>query len=364
MQPLTVLSACAVILVLTTSVAPLPLETSELQQPTGNLPTPPEQGLAAKNLAASSSRAATPSPDNLNPLRVRMPRGVGFHEADYAVRAAAAVQTVIPALNTRVTPAALAAAAPTRAVFSRQSTCVTVSPAINCEPVPDQVFEPVSNSFETVVAVYEAAPDTDPFPYLASVVDPSILSLSDDSDAQPPPTTGDAPRPDSDDAPPTSTKKSQPTLKAQLDTLDRTVLVSKFVGSPATVVVSPDAGPESEPVSSAAAPSAVPHKARAVAAQSGSQRERRGRRLTLTRSLSGSSLHPDSDPNPHPHPHPINPRTVGSLPVAEPTLRAVLVKPSKGDTGVMRRTASPRVSVRPGVSVLNMPVEVSGGDQA
>ncbi|KAM5540279.1 hypothetical protein V8D89_006098 [Ganoderma adspersum] len=320
MLPLTILSACAAVLLLPASAAPLPFETSDLQQPAGILATPSEQGLDADNLATSGAARSG---------ALRVPRGVGFREADYAVSAATAAQTVIRAQSTKATPAVLAAAAPTRAVFSRQ--VADACALADCSGL---------------LASSASATGTDPStlsqPAVDPLLNPASLSASNNalaaSLAEPPRTTADGPGPEvrpyaikakadpalsqnqsqlDDDAPASTGVTPLPIGgSATLAQVNAPLLMVSGTGDPTFPKV---AAPSSNSNSASTRPAP---KIGTVAARWRSLHERRGR-FKLTRYLSGSSLYPDSDPDPKP----INPRELETVELNIPAAGARKARP-------------------------------------
>ena len=341
MLPLTVLFACATVLVIPASAAPLQFDpSSELQQPNVVLVASPEQAFTADSLHASSASA-----------RGRVRRGTDFRAADYAVNVATAVKTAVP---TQATPVILPAAAPTNgAALSRRHGFTHGSGYFD-----DKTRRHHDEDEMIVPAAYAATPSPVTLVDLASVPD----NESDSSTEKPavdlagvntalvhPDTTPSGPGPEtrpkftqakqtlsqsqSDDGAPVTTppQVGGSAVLAQVDAANAPVVtINKTPGD----VVPQVAGPASH-----SSRPAVQYKIGTANIESTSRRERRGPGpLRLSRRLSGSSLYRGSEAS---H-FPINPRAAeaDSLPVVKPAPRAAFVKNLE-----KRQNVSPNVPV-------------------
>ncbi|PIL35822.1 hypothetical protein GSI_01482 [Ganoderma sinense ZZ0214-1] len=333
MLPLAILSACAAALLLPASAAPLPFQNPGLQRPTGVLAPPPEQLVGNYDGSSGAAPWTRGAP--------RVPRGVGFREADYAVNAATAVQTAIPTQSAKASPALFVAAA--RAVHPRQF----CGPHVGCV-----VFTgtPASNpdADPSAVPLSESQPSVHP------LLNPAGLSVSNNA---PTPSSANAPGPEVRPHAVRDEAKADPVLsQSQQDddaltsySTDATSLPLAQVNAPLFTVSGtgdPSLPKALHPSSNSGFSPSQTHKIGTVAVGS---HERRGhalaardrRRLRPTRYLSGSTLYPAEDPSPQP----VNPRAVEQLAVEGPAPRKSL----KGDTGVMRLDAIPDEGVVPGL---------------
>ena len=288
MLPLTILS-CAVVLLLPVSAAPSP-----------------EQRLATDDFASSS---AIPGGAH------HIARGVGFREADYAVSAATAVQTVIPAQNTKATPAALAAAAPTRAVLPRQvddpcaladcselltsfASASGADPSTLSETQPDPLLRPASLSASNNALAAQLSP---PSHMAKDAPGPEARPYAINAKASPVLSQNQGQSQLSNDAPADTSAPSLPIGgSATLAQINAPLLMVSGTGDP-SLPKAPSSGSNSNSASTSPAPGIA-----AVAARSRHERRERRGLFRLARYLSGSSLYPDSDPDPKP----INPREV------------------------------------------------------
>ncbi|KAI1795726.1 hypothetical protein LXA43DRAFT_1058409 [Ganoderma leucocontextum] len=333
MLPLSLLSACAAVLVIPASAAPLSFESSDHQRPTRFLAPSPKQRLTTDRKPASGD-----APD----LFLLMPRGAAFREADYAVNAAA-----------EANPAVFAAAAPTRAVLLRRDGSITSSSGSGHKaqmdrPSTDDLAAPVAlaaapSPLGTFHFASALGPGTDPSTSKLSqpasedrLLKPDGLSGFNKAFAAPliqPDTPAGAPGPE---ARPQFRNADRTLSQNQMDSTDATppnaaalAQVNGPNGQVVEISKDADAPPQVNAMGSKSDPSgpAVSRKIGTVDSQYDHQGPLEPSRH---RHLSDSFLYPA--------PQPADPRAADSLAQEEPAPGAALVKSPVADMDVERRT--------------------------